>query len=311
MRIILLLLLCFNYSISLAADAVPIFVLHSYSQEYPWTKGQQQGFVETLNSDSTRTYTFETEYLDTKRTDYSPAYAAMMAKFLREKYKGYKPAAIYVTDDNALLFALSYLSHIFPDAPVFFSGINNYDIKPKLDPGHITGVFEKKDIAPNLHLMDLIDPTVRDIVAVGDASETDRAIGSELRKEMTHYPGIHVTYLSDNRVDDLVRDLKGRKERFLFLTTLGSVKDREGRTLPLSQTISAIVNAGHFVVFSMEDVYLYPGVLGGFVTSGPLQGQYAARLLLRYLDGTPVSDIAPIETSPNEYILDEVELKRA
>jgi diguanylate cyclase (GGDEF)-like protein/PAS domain S-box-containing protein len=52
-------------------------------------------------------------------------------------------------------------------------------------------------------------------------------------------------------------------------------------------------------------------VLGGFVTSGPLQGQYAARLLLRYLDGTPVSDIAPIETSPNEYILDEVELKRA
>jgi diguanylate cyclase (GGDEF)-like protein/PAS domain S-box-containing protein len=314
MRSVLLLLLCFNISSSLAADAVhsvPIFVLHSYNQEYPWTKGQQQGFVETLNSNSSRTYSIETEYLDTKRTDYSPAYAAMMAKFLREKYKGYQPAAIYVTDDNALLFALSYLSHIFPDVPVFFSGINNYDIKPKLDPAHVTGVFEKKDIVPNLHLMDLIDPTVREIVAVGDASTTDRAITSELRKEMTHYPDIHVSYLSSNLIDDLVRDLKGRKERFLFLTTLGSVKDREGHNLPLSQTISAIVNAGHFVVFSMEDAYLYPGVLGGFVTSGPLQGQYAARLLLRYLDGTPVSDLAPIETSPNEYILDETELKKA
>jgi diguanylate cyclase (GGDEF)-like protein/PAS domain S-box-containing protein len=311
MRNVLLLLLCFNFSSALAADAVPIFVLHSYSQEYPWTKGQQEGFVETLNRDLSRTYTVETEYLDTKRTNYSPAYADMMAGYLREKYKGYHPAAIYVTDDNALLFALSHLAKVFPDVPVFFSGINNYDIKPQLNPARTTGVFEKKDIVPNLRLMDLIDPTVREIVAVGDASETDRAIASELRKEMIHYPEIHVTYLSSNRIDDLVRDLKERKERFLFLTTLGSVKDREGRTLPLAQTISAIVHAGRFVVFSMEDAYLYPGVLGGFVTSGPLQGQYAARLLLRYLDGTPVSALAPIETSPNEYILDETELKKA
>ena len=311
MRIVLLLLMCLYLGSAQASVSVPIFVLHSYSQEYPWTKGQQQGFVETLNSDLSRTYTIETEYLDSKRTRYSPAYADMMARYLREKYKGYHPAAIYVTDDNALLFALSRLSRVFPDVPVFFSGINNYDIRPQLNPARTTGVFEKKDIVPNLHLMDLIDPTVRGIVAVGDASETDRAIASELRKEMKHYPGIHVTYLSSNLIDDLVRGLKERKERFVFLTTLGSVKDREGRTLPLAQTISAIVNAGNFVVFSMEDAYLYPGVLGGFVTSGPLQGQYAARLLLRYLDGTPVSDIAPIETSPNEYILDETELKKA
>jgi diguanylate cyclase (GGDEF)-like protein/PAS domain S-box-containing protein len=311
MRYVLMLMMCFFLPGARAADSVPIFILHSYSQEYPWTKGQQQGFVETLNSDSSRTYTFETEFLDSKRTSYIPAYADMMARYLREKYKGYRPAAIYVTDDNALLFALSRLTKIFPDAPIFFSGINNYDIKPRLNPARTTGVFENKEIAPNLHLMDLINPTVRNIVAVGDASETDRAIASELHKEMIRHPGVHVTYLSDNRIDDLVRDLKKRKERFLFLTTLGSVKDREGRTLPLSQTISAIVNAGHFVVFSMEDAYLYPGVLGGFVTSGTLQGQYAAQLLLRYLDGTPVSALAPIETSPNEYILDETELKKA
>src|SRR5674476_150305 len=108
MRNILLLLLCFNFSSALAADAVPIFVLHSYSQEYPWTKGQQQGFVETLNSDLSRTYTVETEYLDTKRNSYSPAYADMMAMYLREKYRNYHPAAVYVTDDDALVFALSH-----------------------------------------------------------------------------------------------------------------------------------------------------------------------------------------------------------
>lgn len=311
MREILLFLMCIYLTSARATVSVPIFVLHSYSEEYPWTKGQQRGFVETLNSDLSRTYIVETEYLDSKRINYSPDYADMTAKYLRKKYKGYKPAAIYVTDDDALSFALSHLTRVFPDAPVFFSGINNYDIKPQLNPEHTTGVFEKKEIAPNLHLMNLIDPTVREILAVGDASETDHAIERELRMEMTNYPGIHVTYLSNNRIDDLVRDLKGRKERFLFLTTLGSVKDIEGSSLPLALTTRAIVNAGHFVVFSMEDAYLYPGVLGGFVTSGPLQGQYAAQLLLRYLNGTRMSDLAPIETSPNEYIFDETELKKA
>ena len=311
MRYILLILLCVNVSGALASDAVPIFVLHAYSQEYPWTQGQHQGFVKALKADSSRTYDLNVEYLDTKRTGYNPAYADLIAQHLSEKYKGYQPAAVYVTDDNALSFALSHLDKIFPDVPVFFSGVNNYDVKPRLDPTRITGVFEKKEIAPNLRLMRRIDDTVRKILIVGDESETYRAIASEIREELTHYPDLQATYLSENRIDDLVRGLTRRQERFVFLTTLGAVKDRQGHTLPLAETISAIVHAGRFVVFSMEDAYLYPGVLGGYVTSGPRQGRVAAQLLQRYLNGTPMSALPPIETSPNEYILDETELTKA
>jgi len=308
MRYVLLLLQCLYFAGALASVPVPVFVLHSYSQEYPWTKGQHQGFVQALSSDTSRTYAVNAEYLDTKRTGYNPAYADLTAQYLREKYKGYRPAAVYVTDDNALLFALSHLDQVFPDVPVFFSGINNYEIKPQLNPARVTGVFEKKEIAPNLRLMHRIDPAVRDIVIVGDASETYRAIENEIRKEMTHYPEFRATYLSENRIDDLVRLLKEREERFVFLTTLGAVKDREGRNLTLAETIGAVVNSGRFVVFSMEDAYLHPGVLGGYVTSGPRQGQVVARLLKSYLNGTPISALPPIEASPNEYIVNEPEL---
>lgn len=311
MRYLLLPLLFINFSGALASDAVPVFVLHSYSQEYPWTKGQHQGFIQALKADPSQTYTFNVEYLNTKRSSYTPAYADLFARYLREKYQGYRPAAIYVTNDNALSFALSHLDKVFPDAPVFFSGVNNYDIKPRLDSARITGVFEKKDIAPNLRLMRRIDDSVRDIVIVGDASETYRVIANEIREELTRYPDLHATYLSESRIDDLVALLKQRKERFVFLTTLGAVKDGAGRTLPLAETIKAVVNAGHFVVFSMEDAYLYRGVLGGYVTSGPRQGQVAAQLLRRYVSGTPISSLAPIEASPNEYILDETELAKA
>lgn len=297
---------------ALASAPAPIFVLHAYSQEYPWTRGQHLGFVQALDEDTSRAYSLNVEYLDTKRAGYTPAYADLIGDHLREKYRGYRPAAVYVTDDNALSFALSHLDGVFPGVPVFFSGINNYDVKPRLDATRTTGVFEKKEIAPNLRLMRRIDPDIGGIVIVGDASETYRAIEREIRQELAHHADIRATFISGRRIDELVGRLRERKERFVFLTTLGAVTDPGGaRTLTLPETIGAIVNAGRFVVFSMEDAYLYPGVLGGYVTSGPRQGRAAAQLLIRHLNGTPVSALPPIETSPNQHIVDEAELLRA
>jgi diguanylate cyclase (GGDEF)-like protein/PAS domain S-box-containing protein len=311
MRLALLFLLSLCCAHAQAAPPIPVFVLHAYSQEYPWTRGQHQGFVEALNRDASRAYDLSVEYLDTKRAGYGSAYADLIGDHLRQKYRGYRPAAIYVTDDNALSFARSHLASVFPGVPVFFSGVNDVGVRAHLDPGLMTGVFEKKEIGPNLRLMRQIDPGIREIVIVGDASETYRSIENEITQALQRQPDIHATFISASRIDDLVARLRARKERFVFLTTLGTVADREGRTLTLPETIAAIVGAGHFVVFSMEDAYLYPGVLGGYVTSGPGQGRAAGQLLSRYLNGTPVRELSPIERSPNEHIVDEVELQKA
>lgn len=312
MRLILLFLLALCGLPALAAVVpTPLFVLHAYSQEYPWTRGQHQGFLRALEADPSRTYTFNVEYLDTKRVGYNAQYADLMGEHFRQKYADYRPAAIYVTDDNALSFALSHLDKVFPGVPVFFSGINNYAIRSQLDPAHVTGVFEKKEIAPNLRLMQQFDPDIREVVIVGDASETYRAIETETRRELAHQTDIRATFLSSQRIDELVAQLRTRKERYVFLTTLGAVTDHDGRTLTLPEVVAAIVAAGRFVVFSMEDAYLYPGVLGGYVTSGPNQGDSAAQLLVRYLDGTAMTALPPDEASPNEYVLDEAELTKA
>jgi PAS domain S-box-containing protein len=60
----------------------------------------------------------------------------------------------------------------------------------------------------------------------------------------------------------------------------------------------------------MEDAYMVPGVLGGWVTSGPRQGRKAAEMMHRYIEGEAMRAIAPIEQSPNEYMFDDVELGR-
>lgn len=311
MRLVLLFLLSLCCAHAQATVPTPVFVLHAYSQEYPWTRGQHQGFVQALEADASRAYSFSVEYLDTKRMGYAPAYADLIAEHLRQKYRDYRPAAIYVTDDNALSFARTHLADLFPGVPVFFSGVNDTRVRAQLDPGHITGVFEIKEIGPNLRLMREIDPAIREIVIVGDASETYRAIESEIADALQRHPDVRATFISASRIDDLVTRLRAREARFVFLTTLGAVTDHDGRTLTLPETITAIVGAGRFVVFSMEDAYLYPGVLGGYVTSGPRQGRAAAQLLVRHLQGTPMQQLPPIERSPNEHVIDESELQKA
>ncbi|MBI3373887.1 MAG: PAS domain S-box protein [Betaproteobacteria bacterium] len=287
----------------------PIFILHSYSQEYPWTKRQHEGFLRKLGAAVPDTIAASVEYLDTKRVPYSAAYADLIAGHLAQKYAGFEPKLIYVTDDNALLFALTHLIRIFPKAPVFFSGINDYDVKQRIDPHHVTGVFENKEIAPNLELMRHLAPGVRDILVVGDESETYQAIRREIVAELARQPDIQARFVSSGRIERLVAALQGRREQFVFLTTLGAMRDAAGNTLTLPETIAAIVQAGRFIVVSMEDVYLYPGVLGGYVTSGYKQGAAAAELSARYLAGSAMADINPVEASPNEYIIDGSELE--
>ncbi|MEW8562101.1 MAG: hypothetical protein AB2541_08345, partial [Candidatus Thiodiazotropha sp.] len=87
-----------------------ILIIHSYSQEYPWTRGEHMGFVAALREGHSGEVVIETEYLDTKRISLTPEYISTFTDYLKVKYREFKPTAIYVTDDNALGFTTRQLS---------------------------------------------------------------------------------------------------------------------------------------------------------------------------------------------------------
>ncbi|MCG7993685.1 MAG: hypothetical protein JAY99_15200 [Candidatus Thiodiazotropha lotti] len=140
-------LLFFCPILAIAADASRILIIHSYSQEYPWTKGQHEGFIDGLQKEQPAQTIIKTEYLDSKRTDYNNSYADWFEQYLQIKYQDFRPDVIYVTDDNGLNFGLTHLVNLFPETPLVFSGVNDYSIQEKLDPALQTGVFEKRKSA--------------------------------------------------------------------------------------------------------------------------------------------------------------------
>lgn len=301
----------FTAGTALAMDA-KIFILHSYHQEYPWTLNQNNGFIQTLTSSTPAdNISFSTEYLDTKRIKFNKEYQEFFFQYLRQKFVGYAPDVIFSSDDNALTFLLQFKDRLFGDAPVVFCGVNDFGVENNLNRQEYTGIFEKKDIAPNLDLLPAIKNPSGNIIFLGDDSSTHHAIEQTIREDIaSKYPDHKYTLLSSNDLSSLINELRVYKEGVIFLTTIGEMKDGQGNVLPLQKTLKALVTAGNFTIFSMEDAYLAEGILGGFVTSGISQGKAAANQVIQILGGNSPAAIPLIMDSPNEFIFNYPQLQK-
>ena len=309
LRIAFFVLLIVPISATWASNPYSIFILHSYSQEYPWTKNQHNSFVENFLAQSSESTLISTEYLDTKRRKFDTRYKENFYQYLKNKYNDYTPDIIYVTDDDSLTFAQSHLSRLFK-APVIFSGVNNLGLQLQLSPSRYTGVYEKKDVVKNIEVLKELDPDLNEIVIVGDASSTYVAIEDEIKQQLKNYPGISTKYIAKQNINELTNALKQHKGKYLFLTTLGKITDPVGNVQTLKNIISQIANAGNFIIISMEDNYLEKGVLGGYVTSGKLQGKTAAQLAIEYQKTRNIENILSVSNGSNEYIFDYRELNK-
>ena len=304
-RFNLLFLLFFTIFIEVnAQDKKSIFVLHSYSQEYSWTKLQHDNFVSKLQTSSPSALDISVEYLDTKRLQLSPEYETFFRSYLEEKFKGVSPDAIYVTDDNALNFFLHQKRPLFAASPIFFSGINNLSLETKLDKSRYTGVYETKDIVPNIELIRQFSPQTRDIWIVGDDSTTYHSIETDIRAHIHQYPKYTFHFLSSKRIDDITARLPNSPKTFVLLTTIGGWSDANRDNFTLKESIAILKQNKNLILCSMEDAYVQGGVVGGFVTSGANQGSHAAELVLRHFKGESVNTIRSITKSPNVYMFD-------
>ena len=97
------------------AKNIRIFILHSYHQEYPWTKNENTGFTQTVaNRFLSGNINFSTEYLDTKRIKFNADYRDFFYQYLKQKYDHYAPDVIFCSDDNALTFLLQFKEELSP-----------------------------------------------------------------------------------------------------------------------------------------------------------------------------------------------------
>lgn len=281
MRIFLWIAFLFSYAVF--AKETSILSIHSYQEDYQWTREQRTGFREVLNNVPGLYPSYSAEYLDTKRRVFDQDYEDEVVHYMRSKYKGYRPDIIYVTDDNALKFMIDNREKLFPNVPVVFSGVNNQKTIDTLPKDSYSGVHEEKEILPNLELIKRLFPSEREVLLIGDGSSTAEFIQNDIQLHTSMIQGLSVQYLNEPSFESTLKKLKAYKGKSVILTTIGGFRFSNGHLVPLKEAIHRIVNAGDFHVFSTEDTFIQQGVLGGNADDGIFQGREAAKIVLQIL----------------------------
>ncbi|MBC8238423.1 MAG: diguanylate cyclase [Helicobacteraceae bacterium] len=296
-----------------ASSKIEIFTLHSYSQEYPWTKSQHEAFVDTLVLNKNNIQ-FHSEYLDTKRLNMTQEYQDEFLAYINKKYNDTDIDIIYVTDDNALTFIHNNYKKLFKkekNTPVFFSGVNNLNMHKQLASDIFKGVYEVKEVKENIELIKQFSPQTRDIYFIGDDSHTYHSIKETIEQEAHTFKNMTFHYISDIYLSKVLAQLPSQNRSFIVLTTIGHFKDEANNTLLVEESIAKIKEKQNIILLTMEDAYMYKGVVGGYVTNGSSQGREAAKLVLKYLQNKSLEDIKSLLKSPNTYIFNSKELVNA
>ena len=290
-----------------SAHQLDVLAIHSYHQEYPWTSSQYEAFKRQFkNNLPENTVNFSSEYLDTKRIAPSKQYQKDFLHYLSSKYGKHLPDFIYVTDDNALNFIHSNEKTLNWNVPIIYSGINNLNIKKTNLPYTLAGIFEYKDILSSIALAKKITKKDSKIIFIGDGGVTDKAIREIINNGNYKKNGFEIIHRSFTNINALITRLHSMEEGTVILTTIGRIRDNDNNILKLQTTIKKITNTGRKVLV-MEDAYLFEGVLGGYVTSGRIQGESAANIASEIARGNKKGKVEA--KSSNEFILSHPEIK--
>jgi diguanylate cyclase (GGDEF)-like protein len=276
-----------------------VLVLHAYHQGFHWTDRIMAGIQSVF--DERNDIELFINYMDTKRRS-DPAYLEQLRALYATKYQLVKFDAIISTDDHALDFLLQYRDQLFPDTPVIFSGLNAFPENRLNGQKQFTGIYESYDIAGTIELMLSLHPETKTITAVTDGTRSGKIFKQLLEKAALKFSNkVKITHLHNLSLDSLQMLLKSLPEKSLVLWAI-YVRTPSGVPLTSEESVALVSSSSRFPTYCVWDV-VGQGVVGGKITSPNYQGETAAKMTMRVLQGESIENI-PVVGSPLVNIFD-------
>jgi signal transduction histidine kinase/ABC-type uncharacterized transport system substrate-binding protein len=226
------------------------------------------------------------------------------------KYADRKPDVIITVGPASLRFMIESHERSFPNIPVIFCG-STEEMTDQLKPdSHFTGVWgvaqPEKTLIAALHLQ----PETKHVVVVGGTGAFDRSLEALTEASLRKYESqFEFTYLTDLDMPALLERLRRLPSKTIVYHT--SMMEDAGGThfIDATQAVPMIANAANAPVFVMDDVDVGEGTVGGYVVSWAADGQVAAGMAVRILDGVKPQEI-PVVRNNNVYLFDWRALRR-
>jgi len=285
-----------------------ILVLNSYNKGYKWTDNEVQGIEDAFSND--QGVILHIEYMDTKLNN-DEHHFSTLKNLYQYKYKSFKFDAIISTDDDALKFLRQYRSDLFPYNPsVIFCGVNNFNKNKISGFNNVTGVTEANDFVSNIELILKLHPKLKKLYVINDKLTTGKSLQLSFDHSISQYlDRLDVIYLHDLSMQQLKKKVSElTNDSVVFY--LSFFQDTDGQTYTPKEAIPQISKSASVPIYGSVDYMLGYGIVGGMLKSSYNQGQIAAKLTKKILNGTHVNDVPVVLNSPNQYMFDYKQLQR-
>lgn len=313
-RFLALILLIVLFS-SLAAPALAaeqpakkVLLLHSYHQGLAWTDEMTAGARSVFDTAETPIDLY-VEYMDALRLG-DAGYEDREEAVLGQKFVGTRFDLVIACDDYAFHFLQDRHASLFPGVPVVFCGLNYFDEADLEGWENCTGIVEAYDVDGTLEAALTLNPDVKHVFVVNDATETGISNLRTIQGAADRYAGRLTFTHSGNatlpQIEETVRGLPA--DTIVLLMTY--YRSPDGTYYEYADVAGSISAASAVPVYGVWDVYMGYGIVGGKILFCRDQGEAAAIMALRILDGEPASAI-PVKTDlQGRYVFDYRQLQR-
>ena len=279
-------------------DIHNILVLNSYHQGFNWTREQTEGIIDSLQ-EMGHNFSFRVEYMDWKNYNTTDNINYLFDYF-DYKYHNEKIDIVIATDDAALEFSLKYRDQLFSDAPVVFSGVNMDGMK-RITDGYdrVTGVIEVINPTQTIEIAKRINPSLKYIYLLNDNTESGTSTSKIVIDSVNKFDSsLTVIPWNDLPFDEALHKAGELDDQSIIL--IGTYfRDNNDMLYDNSYVTMKLCEYSKVPVYHLYDFGINHGIVGGTLLSGRKQGEHAAELAIRILDGEDIDRIPvqiPIST---------------
>ncbi len=286
-----------------------VLVLHSYDQGLSWTNAQNEGIIDTFR-DTGEEYNLYVEYMDWRKYP-GDENLKHLKELLYYKYSGKRIDLIITTDDAAFEFALDNRTAMFSDAPIVFSGLNASEAG-RIATGRreITGIIEDIDPTGTIKAAFGINPNIKRIYVIFDNTKSGIRKGEITVEAISTYaPEADIKAFNSVDADRIFEIVRQADDESIVLCSAFIGGDSE--SIPgFDYFCNALTKESRVPVYHLYDIGFGNGAIGGSVAVGKLQGEEAAKIALRVLEGEDISSIQFVRQNSTRYVFDYNVLKR-
>ncbi len=270
----------------LHASAFKVLAVMSYDEEYAWGLEIKEGIDSVL----AKTCTLEYVWLDTKR---NLAGGDEKAKQAYELYQKFQPDGVIAADDNAQsMFVVPYLRGKVK-TPVMFCGVNGEPHDYGYPAANVSGILERLHIRNSIAYAQQLIPSIKKVAYMTKESPSARAVFRQYQAEYETYPAKSVAFKLPKTLDEAVSAAKELRDQsdVLFIETMEGIQDSSGRMFTDKEVVPILAKAFGKPLISNNLYHVEYGTLCAVIKTGQEQGATAAEMLMKAMQGTPVSEI--------------------